>query len=1269
MRPHFAGVFLGRKHQAAQPRFLYNGSMIHRAARAALASWLLASSVFSPALAADVARIAPEVPLSGPPALAAPLARFDLLVRSVPALSLAPASAPDAAKLTALAVRARELAPAAAVAAPVAAPAATAVPAAAPDAKLLLEAAGRALKDVSVDDIRTMPPDFLHAFVGRLLGEYDASAAAVSAPVPAAAFASAATAPAGEETDGLLDLLRSPAKTKAFIASFGPEYASVDAERFAREAKAVYGSVAGSTRSRSIATVRAAAAEEATTARAARAAERRMELLADLPRLTAEGMVRSRIFFQSAAATRALQRRDAWPTDADGAAVADVAVVGAGPAGLATGIHSVAAGLKTVMFEAGFVAQSFSDAAMKPIYRMRTPASRNSLLQAPFSPSELVASLGMLPRLRLYRARGQLADDALFAATRRPPLGAERTNLGPDDASVPSARNELLQHFSDVAGEIVRRGGVLLERTGVDGVRKRPDGLWELRGSDGRVQLARQLVLAQGQVGVDSQFGNFGRDVEHLALAHPDVYLTLRDRRALQTKSKEVAALLHDQRGGRRSLRRLIVHDALLGAPEVERSLRLLPAGTRVGIVGSGESAVKAAMAVLRQNPSVHVELFTQGELQTNQLQIPAKHVDPEFIGQALNDSKLADECVRQWQAYGVPVTPATISDLKAQAAAGHLTIHPLGRKLIMGLEGENDDSATVTVRVRSDGTRTFLQIFDAGASGRLIADLDGPIVSAVGYSRRALRQDPLTRQLVEQGRLKFKAVPGKSLENEFVLDGAHPLSSALDQDLYVIGAQNYGISADSTIPGAAARAAVTVEHIRARLAALPPVRAPFVAAAARRLTPVASFIGGLTMIEAALDARGTVLPTLVDGHYGHGQALAFIAVAYNLAGIIGRQAGGVLLGSLGLRKGYALSLGLRAAVFAALGVLLALGMLPLWSLLALVGLDGFLYGAAYTAETVAPARLVGQDQRALERLSMWQQLLLPVVAFAVPVATGALVSAFGFVPVLAAVPVLFAAAAVWFGATLKLTPLQDHTPSPSKGFLASIDHGARAAFSTPALRTAFAGYILFNLLSPLLYVMISPTYALRVTTSPEAATEVFGWQAGLYSVGWLLAGLVMSGEQRRLAAGAEAARFLKNSVLRWMNWGAVALIALGTFAFSPQTLGGLYALPAWLGWASGLTLPALALIPFGLAQVLASVKLRSFFQSRLPAAAATDGMAFLGAASLGAVTLGILALKFLFAGFSGMTPFALMVTGLPVLAAVYVWLARRLRRETAGRE
>ncbi len=557
-------------------------------------------------------------------------------------------------------------------------------------------------------------------------------------------------------------------------------------------------------------------------AAAVRAELAQVYALSQLPLLTAEGLVRTRLFGPRAEGLEASEVQAGFAIEPGGEPVADVAVVGAGPGGLSLALHAADAGLKTVVFEAGYAAQSFSDAAMKPVYRMRTPAARNSLAQTPFSPQRLQDEVGMTRWLSRYREKGQAADTALYERTRAPPAFSERETLGGEDAAVPSARNELLQHYAHVAQAVERKGGRVFERAPIAAARWRPeDKLWELRTDSGRVQLARNLVLAQGQVGSDGEFARFPEELERAATAMG--HLTLHDRRDLVVKNSALAPVLAELRRGAWPGRQLVLHDSLLGTPEIERSIQWLPDGARVAVVGSGESAVKAAVAVLRLKPTAHVTLLVKSKLQAAQMQIPSHQAAPDYIDRALSDKSAAERSVAEWSAFGSPVTPATLADVEAARAAGRLSIVELGEKAAFAIASDAPkDGVIVLKRLGRRGTQ--LLRLSAGRTEELDV-IDGPIISAVGYDRRALRAAGLARQLIERGHLKLSGKPGKLSENEIELADEDPLSCAGGSHLFVVGAQNYGCSIDSAIPGIVARAARTAQHI-AGAPVVPPLEA-----------------------------------------------------------------------------------------------------------------------------------------------------------------------------------------------------------------------------------------------------------------------------------------------------------------------------------------------------------------------------------------------------------------------------------------------------------
>lgn len=668
---------------------------------------------------------------------------------------------------------------------------------------------------------------------------------AAVAPRPAPARAAAAPLPAAA---ALAQVVADPVLAGAlFDGMTGVVSNSKERAEFARLAAGLYAAAPGSEASVSPTKLRARLSRPTRDPEKNEARSRLLRALLDLPRLTAEGMVRVKLRVPSAEALKTELLTAGWKTRR-GVPIADAVIVGGGPAGLSTALQAADKGAKVVLFESGWLAQSFSDAAMKPVYRMRTNSTRNSLAQEPFSDPGLVARAGLAAGLGAIRSEGRAADAARFSLDGRPPLGRAAESLGDEDAASASARVELLQHFAKTADEVERLGSRIVENAPVESARKRADGLWEVRTAAGHRVLARKLVLAQGQVGGAIQHT---KDAAPAAEALPeDARIILNGRADLEARAAQIASAVRALRRGRAPPRLPVVHDSLLGSPEVREYLALLPKGRSAAVIGSGESAAKAVMDLLRVNPGLTVHLYVKDALAQAQLQIPAAHAAPDAIRKAQEDPATAARTLEEWKAFGTPITPATYADLKDEEAHGRVVVHALGARF--------DAREGGSIRAAWDGASLRL----ASAAGA--ARITGALVWASGYDRRALRADPLTSSLERAGLLR--RVGGKGFDAEEFAVGPDRLASAADPDLYVVGAQSFALSADSAIPGAVARAARLAEAI-----SRPPSTSSRLSGFAAPLA-----LGGL----AGLSGAAVAFPLLAQAAFWTANILAFVYIA-----------------------------------------------------------------------------------------------------------------------------------------------------------------------------------------------------------------------------------------------------------------------------------------------------------------------------------------------------------------------------------------------------
>jgi len=244
-----------------------------------------------------------------------------------------------------------------------------------------------------------------------------------------------------------------------------------------------------------------------------------------------------------------------------------------------------------------------------------------------------------------------------------------------------------------------------------------------------------------------------------------------------------------------------------------------------------------------------------------------------------------------------------------------------------------------------------------------------------------------------------------------------------------------------------------------------------------------------------------------------------------------------------------------------------------------------------------------------------------------------------------------------------------------------SIYQGFKIVWHTPVLKYSFLGAASFDMLNVFLYRLFAPGFG-KMIGGASGMSAISGMICGLYSAGGLITAVVLLALQNRMkrksasvttAASQEpqasSEDMQRRSVLRWTMMGVPAVLLLATLALQLPTLGAVVALPKILAWAGALTLPAIAMIPFGFFQVAASVKLNSFFIDNLPDPQqdpankdkVQKAVAFSGSAFTALTILGMLAMRPMFSHLETFNPFNWIAIATVFLALAIFFIQRKL--------
>jgi len=511
----------------------------------------------------------------------------------------------------------------------------------------------------------------------------------------------------------------------------------------------------------------------------------------DLASLSADGLTRTHLHWVPPAALSPTLRARDWEQTADGLPVADVVVIGCGPAGLATSYHLAQGGARVVTLEASYAGQAFSDAGAASVHSMRTNRLASSLIRTGRALEDLATVMGLPANVALlvgHAARGrQLLESRTGVAIQGLAQGSD------SDWNIPASRGELFAHLAQLSHYLAQgcENSLLLERSPVQKVSPREDGLLEIETSPGHRLACRQLVLATGLVQPEGGNARIPAPLKSWQQSHPQHYRL---------------AVSPDQLDHALQAPSPIVSEQLLGRPQLQGHLRSLPEGSPVAIVGSGESAIKAALEVLAQSPKANVYLLCKGALEVAQVQIPGENMHPIVLEQAVRDPDYGQASLQRYrELFGTPITPRSFLELIQAQVEGRLHILELDRGFDLQQFNRQPDGS---LRLRDNATREALrkqhqEYREHGLEIEVPENIPSPKlwISAAGFEREKAQWTPLVEQLIEgglAGRQGDHLQPGPQL----TVNSSSWLRTA----------------ADSAIPGMAVRGRQVAEELLERL-------------------------------------------------------------------------------------------------------------------------------------------------------------------------------------------------------------------------------------------------------------------------------------------------------------------------------------------------------------------------------------------------------------------------------------------------------------------
>lgn len=539
--------------------------------------------------------------------------------------------------------------------------------------------------------------------------------------------------------------------------------------------------------------------------------------LEDFPKLKADGIVRKSQYYISPAQLQMQAAARGWDLDPkSGLPIADTIIVGGGPGGLSTAYQLSERGTRTVVFEGGHVGQGFSDAGAQSVHQLRTNGAASNLIYTA-NGNQLGVDVSMQRQLGKTREKCDEAREKWSAASKEEMHGVSQARA--DETQFPANRSELFEHMSQVAEGLVEHypDTLVTEASPVSTIEKVPgaDGqpaLYKVTTDQGHQMMARSLVMATGFVGGDGEHARSLQMFQHLEDAPNSGVTVLPNDNDLFTDNDKINKNL------------LVFSERLVGRPEVRARIKSLPEGSRIAVIGGGESATKGALEALHLNPGVSLDLYTSGALVPYQTQIPTSVIAPAVGEAAIRYPEVAEKTIESLKDFGTPVTSETLQELLELESAGRVRIHEMGERFdqkSIAVEA-GDKALKFTVKDPQVAANLIAQRAEWKSAG-LYGDqppTDDPsvlpqanmVMIAAGYDKKSLQAGPLLKQLEAQGVIEF--------DHGNLQYGADGLTSAKDPMVAFNTAGAVAMASDTAIPGRAIRAYRLAQNFGAKLPA-----------------------------------------------------------------------------------------------------------------------------------------------------------------------------------------------------------------------------------------------------------------------------------------------------------------------------------------------------------------------------------------------------------------------------------------------------------------